>query len=211
MAEELPEVENLEPICELNHVLMRPEKQGLLLPQTRFILIDVITKYTTPWRIYAHESNCHYCRGALFLCCVLWARGANWSAAPIQTFGTFFLAVAFAGLTYLAGATDSGIARVFSTRRLRMFGKYSYTIYVIHVLIANHVSLGNGHADQEDRTVALLGATHRFGGRRCPVIRHRSALLEILRESHPEAQKTLRRPAGNLRPGLDIVSAKRGE
>ena len=40
--------ESQEGNCELNHVLIRPEKQGLLLPQTRFILIDEITKYTTP-------------------------------------------------------------------------------------------------------------------------------------------------------------------
>ena len=78
--------------------------------------------------------------GALFLCCVLWGRTVSWKAAPIQTFGAFFLAAAFAGLTYLAATTHSGIARVFSTQWLRMFGRYSYTIYVIHVLIARHVS-----------------------------------------------------------------------
>jgi peptidoglycan/LPS O-acetylase OafA/YrhL len=77
--------------------------------------------------------------GALFLGCVLWGRSASWNSAPIQTFGAFFLATAFAGLVYLSATTHSGLARVFSTRWLRMFGRYSYTIYVIHVLITSHV------------------------------------------------------------------------
>jgi hypothetical protein len=38
MAEELPEVESQEATCELNHVLMRPEKQGLLIASDSFHL-----------------------------------------------------------------------------------------------------------------------------------------------------------------------------
>jgi peptidoglycan/LPS O-acetylase OafA/YrhL len=79
---------------------------------------------------------------ALFLSCLFWGRSVSWSAAPIQTFGGFFLAIAFAGLIYLAASTHSDLTRILSTRWLRMFGKYSYTIYVIHVLIAYHVSWG---------------------------------------------------------------------
>src|SRR5580693_8569085 len=90
-----------------------------------------------------------------------------------------------------------------------MFGRYSYTIYVIHELIASHVFLGGSNAGQKDRTVTLLGGSHLFGNRRCPVIWHRGALLEVLRETYPAAQETLRRAAGNLRPGLDSHASPR--
>jgi peptidoglycan/LPS O-acetylase OafA/YrhL len=46
---------------------------------------------------------------------------------------------AFAGPIYPAATNHSGIARIFPARWLRMFGRYSYTIYVIHLVVGSHV------------------------------------------------------------------------
>jgi peptidoglycan/LPS O-acetylase OafA/YrhL len=74
-----------------------------------------------------------------FLVTAIAARDASWRSPLNQTFGSVFVEVAFTALVLEAASPGFGlIRRIGTTRWLMTFGKYSYTMYVIHMAVFFH-------------------------------------------------------------------------
>jgi peptidoglycan/LPS O-acetylase OafA/YrhL len=68
------------------------------------------------------------------------AGDASWKSPLNQTVGSVFVETAFAALVLKAAAPGFGlIKRIGTTKWLMAFGKYSYTMYVIHVAVYFHL------------------------------------------------------------------------
>ena len=75
-----------------------------------------------------------------FLAMVIAARDASWQSRLHQTFGSVLIEIAFAALVLKAAGPGFGlIKRIGTARWLMAFGKYSYTMYVIHVAVYSHL------------------------------------------------------------------------
>lgn len=66
---------------------------------------------------------------------------ADWAEPLMQTAGYTAIALCFAALLALTAVAPAGsvLARVLTTSPLRMFGKYSYALYLFHVPIRRYV------------------------------------------------------------------------
>lgn len=73
---------------------------------------------------------------------VTWPRAHSNELPFVGTFGYSMLAVAFAGLIYLALAPGSAWERPFRMAWLRGLGKYSYGMYVWHILVGHLFGMG---------------------------------------------------------------------
>jgi len=68
------------------------------------------------------------------------AGDASWKSPLNQTVGSVFVETAFAALVLKAAAPGLGlIKRIGTAKWLMAFGKYSYTMYVIHVAVYFHL------------------------------------------------------------------------
>jgi hypothetical protein len=65
----------------------------------------------------------------------VWRHGLIFNDWPMRTFGYSVLALLFASLVWVAGATQGRISRLLSHPTLVVFGKYSYCLYVFHLLV----------------------------------------------------------------------------
>ena len=65
----------------------------------------------------------------------IWRHGLIFNDWPMRTFGYSLLALLFASVVWLAGATRGRTSRFFSNPVLVIFGKYSYCLYVFHMLV----------------------------------------------------------------------------
>jgi peptidoglycan/LPS O-acetylase OafA/YrhL len=65
----------------------------------------------------------------------VWRHGLTFNDWPMRTFGYSVLALLFASLVWLAGATQGRTSRLLSNPILVAFGKYSYCLYVFHLLV----------------------------------------------------------------------------
>jgi peptidoglycan/LPS O-acetylase OafA/YrhL len=65
----------------------------------------------------------------------------DWSEPVMQTAGFTTLALGFGAVVALAAGAppDAALSRIFSTPVLRMFGRYSYALYLFHVPIRRYV------------------------------------------------------------------------
>jgi peptidoglycan/LPS O-acetylase OafA/YrhL len=59
----------------------------------------------------------------------------SWQGSLIQTWGSLFLGIASSAAIYLAAVEDLVVSRVLCLKVLRRLGRYSYALYVIHILI----------------------------------------------------------------------------
>jgi peptidoglycan/LPS O-acetylase OafA/YrhL len=85
-----------------------------------------------PWCIAA---------GALgFLALALWAGTTAWESRLIQSAGAFAAAVAFAGIVTHVAAGAPALARWLDRPALIACGKYSYCMYVIHMIVGEQVA-----------------------------------------------------------------------
>ena len=99
---------------------------------------------------FADTAKKTYCRAAnVYVGLVAWSMailsafhpGTESNYLPIiATFGYTVIATAFAALIYLAIQPGTRWNRFFSVAWLRSFGKYSYGIYVLHILVGYLVS-----------------------------------------------------------------------
>jgi peptidoglycan/LPS O-acetylase OafA/YrhL len=69
------------------------------------------------------------------LAIAVWRRGLIYSDWPVRTVGYSLLALLFASLVWYAGAAGGRMSRFFSNPLLITFGKYSYCLYVIHMMV----------------------------------------------------------------------------
>lgn len=65
----------------------------------------------------------------------IWRRGLAFDDWPMRTFGYTLLAMFFAGLMRQAGTTRGRLSRALDNPVLVWFGKYSYGLYVFHMLV----------------------------------------------------------------------------
>jgi peptidoglycan/LPS O-acetylase OafA/YrhL len=69
-----------------------------------------------------------------------WQQSIDWANPTIQTYGATLASIGFTGLTLYAATVNGGAVRNFLQRPLMLsLGKYSYGMYVIHVLIFMHI------------------------------------------------------------------------
>jgi peptidoglycan/LPS O-acetylase OafA/YrhL len=71
----------------------------------------------------------------VLLAIAVWRHGLQFNDWPMRTFGYSLLALLFASLVWLAAATRGRTSRFFSNPVLVTFGKYSYCLYVFHMLV----------------------------------------------------------------------------
>ena len=64
-----------------------------------------------------------------------WRHGLTYSDWPMRTFGYSLLALLFASVVWLAGNTRNRLSGFLANPILVMFGKYSYCLYVCHMLV----------------------------------------------------------------------------
>lgn len=77
--------------------------------------------------------------GVTFVLAAYFAGTTSWKSPSIQTWGSAAIETAFAATVFLAAERSSLMARILSAAWLRRLGRYSYTIYVVHVVAARHV------------------------------------------------------------------------
>jgi peptidoglycan/LPS O-acetylase OafA/YrhL len=65
----------------------------------------------------------------------VWRHGLFFNDWPMRTFGYSLLALLFASVVWLAGVTRGRTSRLLSNPILVAFGKYSYCLYVFHMLV----------------------------------------------------------------------------
>jgi peptidoglycan/LPS O-acetylase OafA/YrhL len=65
----------------------------------------------------------------------IWRGGLIFNDWPVRTFGYSMLALLFASVVWLAGTTHGRASRFLGNRILTTFGKYSYCLYVFHMLV----------------------------------------------------------------------------
>jgi peptidoglycan/LPS O-acetylase OafA/YrhL len=65
----------------------------------------------------------------------VWRRGMTFVDWPMRTFGYSLLALLFASVVWLAGNTRGRTSRLLENPILVTFGKYSYSLYVFHMLV----------------------------------------------------------------------------
>lgn len=72
---------------------------------------------------------------ALLAAMAIWRRGLIFNDWPMRTVGYSLLAVAFAGLVWMAGNTNGKVSRILVNPLLRAFGKYSHCLYMLHMFV----------------------------------------------------------------------------
>jgi len=105
------------------------------------------------WRPRASQSVPYLLWGGLigFVGVAILAGGPEWARPEIQTYGASLASVAFLGMVLGAATRESYLLR---RPLLVMLGKYSYFIYVVHLLIISHVywiaaAVGKTHPGHE--------------------------------------------------------------
>jgi peptidoglycan/LPS O-acetylase OafA/YrhL len=77
---------------------------------------------------------------AIFCVTAVIAGDVTWKSRLIQTTGSIFIEIAFTALIFRAASSSEGLVkRIGTTGWLTAFGKYSYTIYVIHSVVYEHL------------------------------------------------------------------------
>jgi peptidoglycan/LPS O-acetylase OafA/YrhL len=74
---------------------------------------------------------------ALVVLCVIavWRRGLIFNDWPMRTFGFSLLALLSASVVWVAGTGHGRLSRVFSNPVLVTLGKYSYCLYIVHMIV----------------------------------------------------------------------------
>jgi peptidoglycan/LPS O-acetylase OafA/YrhL len=86
---------------------------------------------------------------AMFVATVAICGDVTWANRLIQTTGSVAIEIAFTALVFMAALPeDNWVKRIGTTRWLMAFGKYSYTIYVIHIAVFGHLVQLIGWADK---------------------------------------------------------------
>jgi peptidoglycan/LPS O-acetylase OafA/YrhL len=106
--------------------------------------IGALALQSPRWRALADRLSSHILIFGLggFLIVAIAAGGPQWERPAIRTFGALLADAGFAGLVLFgAGNRTTGTAqRILSHRILVDLGKYSYCIYIIHIVIGAHIA-----------------------------------------------------------------------
>ncbi len=72
---------------------------------------------------------------AILAVVMVWRHGLTFNDWPIRTFGYSVLDLFFASVVWLAGNTRGQLSRALGSPVLITFGKYSYSIYIFHMMV----------------------------------------------------------------------------